>query len=171
MPARVRPRRSIRGVTVGARSRVRHRRVRGSRRKQHHNTGLFAQLLPAYRPATPEEFIQNKNKTSETARTSLRAEAAVHPCCGSHSSGSRLREYSASRRSAQPVPLKQRRGGGDEQTGDHGGDAGVRSRESRRSLRPHHLLPAASDHHPHRVVGESGSFRFILGKLEMSRHI
>lgn len=48
---------------------------------------------------------------------------------------------------------------------DHGGHAGVRSRESRRSLRPHHLLPAAADHHPHRIVGESGSLLFILCAL------
>ena len=37
---------------------------------------------------------------------------------------------------------------------DHGGDAGVRSRESRRSLRPHHFLPAASDHSAPCVLGE-----------------
>lgn len=87
--ARVRHRRSMRGVTVGARSRVRHRLVRRSRRKQRPNTGLSSHSSgPAPSRNPGGVFIQTENKT----RTSVRAGAAIHPCCSSHSSGSSLRE-------------------------------------------------------------------------------
>uniref|UniRef100_A0A3P9HFG8 Synaptogyrin 1 n=1 Tax=Oryzias latipes TaxID=8090 RepID=A0A3P9HFG8_ORYLA len=46
---------------------------------------------------------------------------------------------------------------------DNGGDAGIRSRESRRrSLRPCHLPPAATDHSPHSVLA-FWSFMWFVG--------
>lgn len=115
------------------------------------------QLPPADRSRTPEEFIQNKNQT--------RRNCADEPACRSgHPSiraaaaqaGSGIFRVPGLRAACAFEAATGRRGRAD-RSPDHGRDAGVRSRESRRSLRPHHLLPAATDHHPHRVVGESGS--------------
>lgn len=159
---RVRQRRSMRGVTAGARSRVRHRLVRWSR-------GII--IIQAYSPTAPARLeirdsggIYSEEKQAEAR---LRGRACVHTgpsIRAAAEAGSGIFLVPGLRAACAFEAATGRRGRA-ERSPEHGGDAGVRSRESRRSLRPHHLLPAATDHHPHRVVGKAGSLSSILGQL------
>lgn len=120
---------------------------------------------PGYRERTTgnlEVKLKRKTKRENTGGCALRSqgETRTHPCCSSDSS--RFGDIPC-RLPGAPHSLCLWTSSGEEgrtreeavqREEDYGGDAGIRSRESRRSLRPRHLLPAASDHSPHSVLGE-----------------